>query len=128
MLARKKNKFGSVLPLSAQFSSVSGLKPGSNVRLGGIDVGTVNGIDLVTDTTVQVDMIIQKKVQKFIKKDAKASIGSDGLMGDKVVVITAGTPDTAVVREGDILASVKPIETDAIMASLTAGTIAPDQS
>lgn len=119
-VGKEKNKFGSVLHLSAQFSSVSGLKPGSNVRLGGIDVGTVNGIDLVTDTTVQVDMIIQKKVQKFIKKDAKASIGSDGLMGDKVVVITAGTPDTAVVREGDILASVKPIETDAIMASLKA--------
>lgn len=117
-IGKEKNKFGSVLHLSAQFSSVSGLKPGSNVRLGGIDVGTVNGIDLVTDTTVQVDMIIQKKVQRFIKKDAKASIGSDGLMGDKVVVIAAGTPDTAVVREGDTLGSIKPIETDAIMASL----------
>ena len=119
-VGKEKNKFGSVLHLSAQFSSVSGLKPGSNVRLGGIDVGTVNGIDLVTDTTVQVDMIIQKKVQRFIKVDAKASIGSDGLMGDKVIVIAAGTPDTTIVKEGDTLASLKPIETDAIMASLKA--------
>ncbi|HWB94257.1 MAG TPA: MlaD family protein [Puia sp.] len=117
-IGKEKNKFGSVLHISAQFSSVSGLKPGSNVRLGGIDVGTVNGIDLVTDTTVQVDMIIQKKVQRFIKKDAKASIGSDGLMGDKVVVISAGTPMTAIVTEGDTLTSVKPIETEAIMTSL----------
>src|ERR1700761_1904231 len=117
-VGKEKNKFGSVLHISAQFSSVSGLKMGSNVRLGGIDVGTVNGIDLVSDTTVQVDMIIQKKVQKFIKKDAKASIGSDGLMGDKVIVITAGNPGTPIVAEGDSLPSLKPIETEAIMASL----------
>ena len=117
-IGKQKNKFGSVLHISAQFSSVSGLKMGSNVRLGGIDVGTVNGINLVTDTTVEVDMIVQRKVQKFIKKDAKASIGSDGLMGDKVIVITAGTPTTPVVADGDSLGSHQPIETDAIMASL----------
>ena len=117
-VGKEKNKFGSVLHISAQFSSVSGLKQGSNVRLGGIDVGTVNGIELTTDTTVEVDMIIQRKVQKFIKKDAKASISSDGLMGDKVIVIAAGTPTTPVVADGDSLGSFKPIETDAIMASL----------
>jgi phospholipid/cholesterol/gamma-HCH transport system substrate-binding protein len=117
-IGKERNKFGSVLHVSAQFNSVSGLKLGSNVRLGGIDVGTVNSIELVTDTTVEVDMIIQRKVQKFIKKDAKASIGSDGLMGDKVIVITAGTPTTPVVADGDSLGSHQPIETDAIMASL----------
>ena len=117
-IGKERNKFGSVLHITARFNSVSGLKMGSNVRLGGIDVGTVDGINLVTDTTVQVDMIIQRKVQKFIKKDAKASIGSDGLMGDKVIVITAGTPTTPIVADGDSLGSHQPIETDAIMASL----------
>jgi len=117
-VGKQKNKFGSVLHISSQFSSVSGLKVGSNVRLGGIDVGTVNGIELVTDTTVQVEMIIQRRVQKFIRKDAKASISSDGLMGDKVIVIAAGTPTTSTVIDGDSLGSFKPIETDAIMASL----------
>lgn len=117
-IGQQKNKFGSVLHIYSMFSSVSGLKVGSNVRLGGIDVGTVDAISLVTDTTVQVDMIIQRKVQKFIKKDAKASIGSEGLMGDKVVTITAGTPGQQHVNSGDSLAGTKPIETDAIMASL----------
>src|SRR5579872_4401271 len=70
-IGKQKNKFGSVLHINALFNSVSGLKIGSNVRFGGIDVGTVDGINLVTDTTVQVEMIIQKPVQKFIKKDAK---------------------------------------------------------
>lgn len=117
-IGQQKNKFGSVLHVYALFNSVSGLKNGSNVRLGGIDVGTVDAISLVTDTTVQVDMIIQKKVQRFIRRDARASIGSEGLMGDKVVTITAGTPGQPPVGNGDSLGSSRPIETDAIMASL----------
>jgi phospholipid/cholesterol/gamma-HCH transport system substrate-binding protein len=117
-IGKQKNKFGAVLHISSRFNSVSGLKIGSNVRVGGIDVGTVDGISLVTDTTVQVDMIIQKDIQKFIRKDARASIGSDGLMGDKVIVINAGTPTTPFVADGDSLGSRQPIETDAIMSSL----------
>jgi phospholipid/cholesterol/gamma-HCH transport system substrate-binding protein len=117
-IGQQKNKFGSVIHVYSLFKSVSGLKNGSNVRLGGIDVGTVDAISLVTDTTVQIDMIIKKKVQKFIKKDARASISSEGLMGDKVVTITAGTPSQPVVQNGDSLRSITPIETDAIMASL----------
>ncbi|MBS1605488.1 MAG: MCE family protein [Bacteroidetes bacterium] len=117
-IGQQKNKFGSVLHVYALFNSVSGLKNGSNVRLGGIDVGTVDAISLVTDTTVQVDMIIQKKVQKFIKKDARASIGTEGLMGDKVVTITAGTAGQPIVQNGDSLRSNAPIETEAIISSL----------
>jgi phospholipid/cholesterol/gamma-HCH transport system substrate-binding protein len=117
-IGKQKNKFGSVLHITARFSSVSGLKTGSNVRLGGIDVGTVDNIQLTTDTTVEVGMIIQKKVQRFIRRDAKASISSDGLMGDKVITIAAGTPATPIVSNGDSLGSVKPVETEAIMNSL----------
>jgi phospholipid/cholesterol/gamma-HCH transport system substrate-binding protein len=117
-IGKQKNKFGSVLHINALFNSVSGLKIGSNVRFGGIDIGTVDGISLVTDSTVQVAMVIQKKVQKFIKKDAKASIGSEGLMGDKVIVITPGNSGQSMVLEGDSLATLHSIETDAIMASL----------
>jgi phospholipid/cholesterol/gamma-HCH transport system substrate-binding protein len=117
-IGKERNKFGSVVHLSAYFNTVSGLKVGSNVRVGGIDVGTVDGISLVNDTTVEVDMLIQSGVRKFIRKDAKASIGSDGLMGDKVIAITAGTPASPIVANGDSLTSKEPIETDAIMASL----------
>src|ERR1700753_126046 len=117
-VGKQKNKFGAVLHITSQFSSVSGPRIGSNVRLGGIDVGTVDDIQLPTDTTVQVGMVIQKKVQRFIRKDAKASISSDGLMGDKVIGIAAGTPASPLVTTGDSLGSYKPIETDAIMASL----------
>ena len=117
-IGKQKNKFGSVVRISAQFRSVSGLKTGGNVRLGGIDIGTVDDIALVTDTTVEVEMIIQKGVEKFIKRDAKASIGSEGLMGDKVIVLTPGTPMQPAVKNGDTLSALPVIETDQIMASL----------
>lgn len=118
-VGKQKNKFGSVYRISSIFNSVSGLKIGSNVRFAGIDVGTVDDIELITDTSVKVDMVIQKNVQRFIKKDAQASIGSEGLMGDKVVVISPGTaPGQQPARESDILASRVPIETDQIMASV----------
>ncbi|GGA94175.1 MlaD family protein [Puia dinghuensis] len=117
-IGKQRNKFGSVLHISALFSSVNGLKVGNNVRIRGIDVGTVDGIQLITDSTVQVQMVIQKKVQHFIRRDAMASIGTEGLMGDKVVSILAGTPDTPTIREGDTLAARQPIETDAIISSL----------
>jgi phospholipid/cholesterol/gamma-HCH transport system substrate-binding protein len=117
-IGKQKNKFGSTVTITSRFNSVSGLKTGSNVQVGGIDVGTVDDIALITDTTVEVSMIIQKGVEKFIKKDAKASIGTEGLMGDKVIILVPGTPDTSNVRNGDTLASLKPVETDQILASL----------
>jgi phospholipid/cholesterol/gamma-HCH transport system substrate-binding protein len=117
-IGKQKNKFGSTVTITSRFKSVSGLKTGSNVQVGGIDVGTVDDIALITDTTVEVSMIIQKGVEKFIKKDAKASIGTEGLMGDKVIILVPGSPDTTAVRNGDTLAALAPVETDAIIASL----------
>jgi len=118
IIGKQKNKFGNVFHLSAIFKSVGGLKPGANVRFGGIDVGTVDGIGLINDTSVKVDMIIQGDVRKFIRKDAQAGISSDGLMGDKVIAIAPGTAGQPVVQETDVLSSRPPLETDQIMASL----------
>jgi phospholipid/cholesterol/gamma-HCH transport system substrate-binding protein len=117
-IGKQKNMFGSNFHLAAVFNTVSGLKVGSNVRFGGIDIGTVDDIQLITDTSVRVDMIIQKQVQKFIKQGSQASIGSEGLMGDKVMVIAPGPFDSAMVGESGLLQTHAPIETDQIMASL----------
>src|SRR5436190_20177628 len=76
-VGKQKNLFGSTLHLKAQFKTVSGLKEGNNVRFSGINVGTINDIEL-TDSFVLVDLVIKKEVQDFIKTDATASIGSDG--------------------------------------------------
>ena len=117
-IGKQKNLFGSTFNLRSQFKTVSGLKIGNNVRFSGINVGTVDAITLITDTTVVVDLVLEKDVQPFIKTDAQVSISSDGLMGDKVLVISPGTPNHKPVKDNDILASKSAIEMEDIMKSM----------
>ena len=73
-VGKQKNLFGSTFELYSKFNSVSGLAIGNNVRLSGINVGTVDDIDFLTDTTVVIKMVIKEEVRQYIKKDAFASI------------------------------------------------------
>jgi phospholipid/cholesterol/gamma-HCH transport system substrate-binding protein len=117
-VGKQKNLFGNTFHLKAQFKTVSGLKEGNNVRFSGINIGTVNGIELITDSSVLVNLIIKKDVQKFIKTDAVASIGSDGLMGDKVLTITPGNGSTKTVGNNALITSKSAVEMADIMSSL----------
>ena len=117
-IGKQKNLFVSVFQLKSVFNNVSGLKLGNNVRFGGIAIGTVEGIQLITDTSVLVNMSIKSEVRKFIKRDASASIGSDGLVGDRVVLISPGTTNREPVRDNEVLVSHSPVETEQIMAGL----------
>ena len=118
LIGRQKNLFDPVLPLATRFNNVSGLQVGNTVRFSGINVGTVDNIRIINDTTVQVNMLIKKDVQKFIKSDSEAGIGSEGIIGDRLLVITNGSPNAKIVREGQLLESYEPVETDEIMAGL----------
>ncbi len=117
-VGKQKNLFGSTFHLKSQFKNVSGLKVGNNVRFSGINIGTVEEIELITDSTVIVDLLIKKEIQPFIKTNAKASISSDGLMGDKVLVISAGSNSKNVVKDNDQIASKSAIEMEDMMISM----------
>jgi phospholipid/cholesterol/gamma-HCH transport system substrate-binding protein len=117
-VGKQKNLFGSTFHLQAQFKTVSGLKEGNNVRFSGINVGTVNRIELITDTSVLVVLLIRNEVQQFIKSDASASIGSDGLMGDKVLTISPGNGINQQVKDNSMITSTSPVEMADIMNSL----------
>ncbi len=117
-VGKQKNLFGSTFHLKSQFKNVSGLKVGNNVRFSGINIGTVEEIELITDSTVIVDLLIKKEIQPFIKTNAKASISSDGLMGDKVLVISAGNNSKNVVKDNDQIASKSAIEMEDMMKSM----------
>src|SRR6187551_2216205 len=114
-VGKQKNLFGSTFTLQSQFKTVTGLKVGNNVRFSGINVGTVSEITLITDSTVAVKLTIKEEVRRFIKTDAKASIGSDGLMGDKVLTISPGTTSKTTVKNNATIASLNAIEIEDIM-------------
>ncbi len=119
IIGKQKNLFNPVFQLSSNFYNVGGLQVGNNVRFSGINVGTVDNIQIVNDSTVRVSMFIKKDVWKFIKSDCSVAIGSEGIIGDKLINILQGTAEAPLAREGQLLESTEPIETDAIIASLS---------
>ena len=123
LIGRQKHLFDPVFRLTTTFYNVSGLQVGNNVRFSGIDIGTIGSITLINDSTVQVDMIIKKTIQQFIKTDCQAAIGSEGIIGSRILIITQGSSKAQSVKNDDFISSVEPVETDAIIASLhvTAG-------
>ncbi len=126
VIGKQKNLFDPVVSLHARFSNVSGLQVGNTVRFSGINVGTVDNIRILNDTTVQVTMMIKEDVKKFIKTDSEVGIGSEGIIGDRLLTISSGSPGAPVVKNNQLLASYEPIETDEIMQSvhITAGNAA----
>jgi phospholipid/cholesterol/gamma-HCH transport system substrate-binding protein len=123
IIGKQKNLFNPVFKLTTTFYNVSGLQVGNNIRFSGINVGTVDNIRIINDSTVRVDMLIRKEVHQFIKSDCEVAIGSEGLIGDRLLIITQGSNDAPLAKERQELTSTEPVETDAIMASLevTAG-------
>ncbi len=113
-----RNLFGSNFVLNSQFKNVSGLKVGSNVRLSGITIGSVSKIEFITDSLVLVKLLIKDKLQQFIKVDAVASIGSDGLVGDKVLIIEPGSNSKSIVTDNGMIASNSTIEIEDVMKSV----------
>ncbi|MEO3402336.1 MlaD family protein [Mucilaginibacter sp. CAU 1740] len=120
LIGNQKSLFNSTFYVYGRFKNVSGLQVGNNVRFAGINVGVVQSINIVTDSSVRVDLTLNKSVKKFIKKDAKLSIGSDGLMGDKLVVIApGGIVSHEEIEDGGRLSSINPVDVDKIINKLT---------
>jgi len=121
-IGSKENLFTKTFNIYAVFSNVSGLTQGNSVQFAGINVGTVKSIDIIAVDKVKVTMNIVSDVQEFIKKDSEASINSDGLVGNKVLAITAGNPAGPEVEEGDSIHAVKPISIGDIVNNLNEST------
>ncbi len=118
VIGSKKNMFGDTFNIYGTFKNVGGLQIGNNIRFAGINVGTIDGIKILNDTTVRVNMRMESKVKPFLKEDALASIGSDGLMGDKLITIAAGGNGTTAIKDGEQIATVNPIDFDKIVGRI----------
>jgi phospholipid/cholesterol/gamma-HCH transport system substrate-binding protein len=118
VIGSKQNMFTSTMKLQAVFETVSGLLEGSNVRFNGISVGTVDKIEIISGNKIRVEMVIVSSVKKFIKRDSKAKVVTEGLIGNKIIDITPGEEGALSVNDGDMLESLRPIEAEDILRSL----------
>jgi phospholipid/cholesterol/gamma-HCH transport system substrate-binding protein len=119
-IGETKKLFSTTFRITSVFENVNGLQVGNNVRFAGINVGTIGDIQIITDTSVRVDMIIDTKVQQFIRKDAKAIIGSDGLMGNRIMNISPGTNSALQIANNDIIVGIAPPGMDDMLLKLKA--------
>ncbi|MDR3680033.1 MAG: MlaD family protein [Flavipsychrobacter sp.] len=119
LVGAKSEMFKNTFPLSAKFTNATGLKIGSNVRYNGVKVGIVKTVNIIDDSTVQVDMQIEDSKRMFITTTAVATIASDGLMGDKLVNIITGKPGGITIRNYAYLQTHNPINTEQVLQTLS---------
>lgn len=114
-LGSQRKLFSSSVTVKSYFNNVSGLVEGNKVRYSGITVGSVSEISIVSDSTILVEMTIDQKTRKFIRKDSKVEINSDGLMGNKIVNILPGTASAGSVSDEEFLMTIDPIELEDVL-------------
>lgn len=122
LIGQRRNMFNKTFMISAYFQNVNGLQRGNNVRYSGIDIGTVNDITMVNDSSIKVSMNIQEKIITHIKKNAIATIGSDGLVGNMIVNIVPGQGESELISNGDVIVSYSKIGADDILSTLSVGS------
>ncbi len=117
-VGQKQQLFSKTFTISGIFKDIGGLQIGNNIRFSGINVGVISNIEQMTDTTVRVGMLINENTRKFIKKNALAVIGTDGLMGNKMVSILPQPGNLSIITDGDRLETKVPISMDDIMLNV----------
>ena len=119
-IGSKKNIFHSTIQVSADFNNVNGLVPGNNVRFNGLNVGTVSKVYAASDTIIRVNFTIDKSFTPYITRSTIASIGTDGLLGSKLINLSPGNKGASPVEEDCVLNSQNPIQIDNALRTLKA--------
>src|SRR6185437_561097 len=123
VIGRNENIFGSHFVLRSRFRNANGLIPGDNVRFAGLQAGTVKTVRVIDDTTIEATLLIDEEMKPFIHRNALASIGTEGLIGNKVIDITPVAGRASQVQQGDRLPSQQVVSTEDMLRTLDkAGT------
>jgi|SRR6185312_8232047 len=117
-LGGQQKSFSKSIYISAIFDDVAGLKKGNNIWFSGVKVGTISSIRFTGASQVDVTMRIDESTQPYIHRNAGVHIGSDGLIGNKIIVIDGGSPQAPVVQDGDVLQAEKLLSTDDMLKVL----------
>lgn len=119
-IGQKQNLFSNSFILKTQFNNINGLQKGNNVRFSGIEIGTVSSIKMLNDSTIIVEMNIEEKITTHIKKNAIASIGTDGIVGNVLINIFPRNGVTFPIENGDIIESYSKVSADDMLNTLSA--------
>ncbi|MEZ2336190.1 MlaD family protein [Mucilaginibacter sp. RCC_168] len=117
-LGGQQKSFVKNIKISSVFSDVAGLKKGNNVWFSGVKVGTISEVKFIGPSKVQVFMNVDQATQQYIHRNAGAKVSSDGLIGNKIIVIDGGSPQAPEIQDGDVLQAEKMLSTDDMLKTL----------
>jgi phospholipid/cholesterol/gamma-HCH transport system substrate-binding protein len=117
-LGGQKKTFASTITLYAVFTDINGLQKGNNVWYSGVKVGTIRSVKFNPDSKVLVALNVEERVLPFIRKTTHAKVSSDGLIGNRIVVIYGGNTASPPVAEGDTLSVENLTSTEGMMDTL----------
>lgn len=106
LIGDNKMLFSRKVEYIARFNDVQGLKPGSSVRMGGVDIGNVSHVSYPEDTGQQhIDVVlsVSERESRRIRSDSQVGIAGKGLLGDKLVTISPGSADKPAATPGTVL-------------------------
>ena len=126
MIGGERRAFDAKVAFKASFADVQGLKPGAPVRLSGIDIGTVKGVshsNNPNDDRLYVQLEIVRVEAARVREDSLAKIANKGLLGDKMLEVTPGTPGRAALTAGSTIASDESGDLSNVMAKVGEMTV-----
>ena len=120
-LGQTANLFHRRYELTAYLANANGLMTGGTVLVAGQFAGTIKSIEFLpvdNDTTrnLRLRLGIDASLRDQIRADSKAKVRTLGLLGDKVIDISIGTPRSGVLREGDTIAVAPSLDYEAVLA------------
>jgi phospholipid/cholesterol/gamma-HCH transport system substrate-binding protein len=120
VIGGQRKSFTKSIRLEVVFDDVQGLQAGNNVWFSGMKVGTVKTVSFYGRSQVEVTMNVERQAQPHIRKDTKARISTDGLVGNKIVVLSGGSDSVPAVADNDRLESEQQAGMQEMMSTLQA--------
>ena len=117
LIGDRQKAFSSHVEFQTDFADLSGLAAGAKVQVSGIDAGKIRRIDIPKNASekFRLELQVQEKVHGMIHRDSVVSIQTEGVVGDKLVMIKRGTDRSPLAQPGDVLPSKEPVDLNAMM-------------
>jgi phospholipid/cholesterol/gamma-HCH transport system substrate-binding protein len=118
MVGNLHETFKNKMEVVSFFDDVNGLQKGNNVWFSGVKIGTVSSLRFYGKSQVEVRIKIDTKTQQYIRQDAMVKISTDGIIGNKILIIYGGTSTAPEILEGDTLGVEKTFSTEDMINTL----------
>ncbi len=123
MIGNLRETFKKKIQIVSLFDDVGGLQAGNNICFSGVKIGLVTNLKFYGKSQVIVRMKIETNAQHYIQKDAMIKISTDGLIGNRILIIYGGTPKSGTVQEGDTLRVEKTFSSEDMINTLQANNV-----